>query len=147
VLLGPRGHFWLDILRTLLGYFPGLIHAIRVIGRHERRRTAPEREEIPMDCETDLGVREEARQRVERYLADSTDLTEQEIEQRLDQWERQARETAREAGEAGEGGAEAIGKAALWTAAGSLVALLAAGAGGAVGAASASPRRRKARRA
>lgn len=84
-----------------------------------------------------------ARNRLERYLADQTDLTQQEIDQRLDRWERQARQTAREAGKAVEQGAEAVGKAALWTAAGSLVALLAAGAGGALGAASASPRRRK----
>jgi hypothetical protein len=84
-----------------------------------------------------------ARQRIERYLADNTDLTEQEIEQRLDRWERQAREARREVGAAVEQGADAVGKAALWTAAGSLVGLLAAGAGGAVGAASASPRRRK----
>jgi uncharacterized membrane protein YqaE (UPF0057 family) len=27
--LGP--HFWINILLTLLGYFPGLIHAIYVI--------------------------------------------------------------------------------------------------------------------
>lgn len=26
--------FWLNILLTLLGYFPGLIHAIWVITRH-----------------------------------------------------------------------------------------------------------------
>ncbi len=26
-------HFWLNILLTLLGYFPGLIHAIWVITR------------------------------------------------------------------------------------------------------------------
>lgn len=85
----------------------------------------------------------QARQRIENYLADNTDLTEQEIDQRLDEWERQARQTAREAGEAVEQGADAVGKAALWTAAASLVGLLAAGAGGAVGAASASPRRRR----
>lgn len=42
VLLPPLGvflqvgiglHFWLNILLTLLGYFPGLIHAIWVIAR------------------------------------------------------------------------------------------------------------------
>lgn len=89
-----------------------------------------------------LGGEAGARQRVERYLADNTNLNEQEIDQRLDQWERQARETRAEVGDAAEEGADAIGKAALWTAGGSLVALLAAGAGGAVGAASASPRKR-----
>jgi uncharacterized membrane protein YqaE (UPF0057 family) len=26
-------HFWINILLTLLGYFPGLIHAIYIIGR------------------------------------------------------------------------------------------------------------------
>ncbi len=30
--VGIGGHFWLNILLTLLGYFPGLIHAIWVIG-------------------------------------------------------------------------------------------------------------------
>ena len=42
ILLPPLGvflqvgiglHFWLNILLTLLGYFPGLIHAIWVILR------------------------------------------------------------------------------------------------------------------
>lgn len=32
--VGPTGHFWLNILLTLLGYIPGLIHAIWIIGRH-----------------------------------------------------------------------------------------------------------------
>lgn len=26
-------HFWINIVLTLLGYFPGLIHAIYIIGR------------------------------------------------------------------------------------------------------------------
>jgi len=26
-------HFWLNILLTLLGYFPGLIHAIYIIAK------------------------------------------------------------------------------------------------------------------
>ena len=30
--VGIGGHFWLNILLTILGYFPGLIHAIWVIG-------------------------------------------------------------------------------------------------------------------
>ncbi|MCP4583499.1 MAG: YqaE/Pmp3 family membrane protein [candidate division Zixibacteria bacterium] len=35
-------HFWLNILLTLLGYFPGLIHAIWIIAREsERRRLDP----------------------------------------------------------------------------------------------------------
>ena len=29
--VGFKGSFWLNILLTLLGYFPGLIHAIYVI--------------------------------------------------------------------------------------------------------------------
>jgi uncharacterized membrane protein YqaE (UPF0057 family) len=42
ILLPPLGvflqvglgmHFWINILLTLLGYFPGLIHAIYIIGR------------------------------------------------------------------------------------------------------------------
>jgi uncharacterized membrane protein YqaE (UPF0057 family) len=28
-------HFWLNILLTLLGYIPGLVHAIWVIATHE----------------------------------------------------------------------------------------------------------------
>ncbi len=31
--VGPTGHFWLNILLTLLGYIPGLIHAIWIIAR------------------------------------------------------------------------------------------------------------------
>ena len=42
ILLPPLGvflqvgiglHFWLNILLTLLGYFPGLVHAIWVIAK------------------------------------------------------------------------------------------------------------------
>ncbi|GAA65443.1 UPF0057 membrane protein ssr1169 [Pseudoalteromonas sp. BSi20311] len=42
ILLPPLGvflqvgigmHFWLNILLTLLGYFPGLIHAIYIIAK------------------------------------------------------------------------------------------------------------------
>ncbi len=29
--VGFSGHFWLNILLTLLGYLPGLIHAIYII--------------------------------------------------------------------------------------------------------------------
>jgi uncharacterized membrane protein YqaE (UPF0057 family) len=32
--VGFKGHFWLNILLTLLGYIPGIIHAIYVILRH-----------------------------------------------------------------------------------------------------------------
>ncbi len=43
VLLPPLGvflqvgvgkHFWINIILTLLGYFPGLIHGIWVIGKY-----------------------------------------------------------------------------------------------------------------
>lgn len=29
--VGLRGHFWLNLLLTLLGYVPGIIHAVWVI--------------------------------------------------------------------------------------------------------------------
>jgi uncharacterized membrane protein YqaE (UPF0057 family) len=32
--VGFTGHFWLNILLTLLGYIPGIIHALYVILRH-----------------------------------------------------------------------------------------------------------------
>lgn len=31
--VGLGGHFWLNILLTLLGYFPGVLHALYVILR------------------------------------------------------------------------------------------------------------------
>ena len=31
--VGIKGHFWLNILLTLLGYIPGLVHAIWIIAR------------------------------------------------------------------------------------------------------------------
>jgi uncharacterized membrane protein YqaE (UPF0057 family) len=31
--VGFGGHFWLNILLTLLGYFPGVIHAIWIIAK------------------------------------------------------------------------------------------------------------------
>lgn len=30
--VGFTGHFWLNIVLTLLGYIPGLIHAVYIIG-------------------------------------------------------------------------------------------------------------------
>lgn len=33
--VGVRGAFWLNILLTLLGYLPGLIHAIWVIAQED----------------------------------------------------------------------------------------------------------------
>jgi len=32
--VGLSGHFWLNILLTLFGYVPGIIHALYVILRH-----------------------------------------------------------------------------------------------------------------
>ena len=32
--VGLTGHFWLNILLTILGYVPGIIHALYVIFRH-----------------------------------------------------------------------------------------------------------------
>ena len=32
--VGLTGHFWLNILLTLLGYVPGIIHALYVILTH-----------------------------------------------------------------------------------------------------------------
>ncbi len=32
--VGLKGHFWLSILLTLLGYIPGIIHALYVIIKH-----------------------------------------------------------------------------------------------------------------
>ncbi len=31
--VGIGAHFWLNILLTLLGYFPGIIHAVYVIAK------------------------------------------------------------------------------------------------------------------
>ena len=33
--VGFGGHFWLNILPTLLGYIPGLIHAVWVIAKFD----------------------------------------------------------------------------------------------------------------
>jgi uncharacterized membrane protein YqaE (UPF0057 family) len=32
--VGIKGHFWLNILLTILGYVPGIIHALYVILKH-----------------------------------------------------------------------------------------------------------------
>ena len=32
--VGPTAHFWLNILLTVLGYVPGIIHAVYVILKH-----------------------------------------------------------------------------------------------------------------
>ncbi len=31
-------HFWLSIVLTILGYIPGLVHAIWIISTHSQRR-------------------------------------------------------------------------------------------------------------
>ncbi len=32
--VGLKGHFWLNILLTLLGFIPGILHALYVILKH-----------------------------------------------------------------------------------------------------------------
>ena len=34
--VGLRRHFWLNVLLTILGYVPGLVHAVWVIARNPR---------------------------------------------------------------------------------------------------------------
>lgn len=31
--VGFKGHFWLNILLTLMGYVPGIVHAVWIIAR------------------------------------------------------------------------------------------------------------------
>ncbi len=35
--VGFGGQFWLNILLTVLGYIPGLVHAIWIVSRDDRR--------------------------------------------------------------------------------------------------------------
>ena len=35
--VGIRGAFWLNILLTLLGYIPGIIHAIWIIAKQDEK--------------------------------------------------------------------------------------------------------------
>lgn len=35
IQVGIGGHFWLNILLTILGYIPGIIHAIWVIAKNK----------------------------------------------------------------------------------------------------------------
>ncbi|KAA9005649.1 YqaE/Pmp3 family membrane protein [Histidinibacterium aquaticum] len=35
---GLRKHFWINILLTILGYIPGIVHAIYIIARDEPAR-------------------------------------------------------------------------------------------------------------
>ncbi|MGH7823586.1 MAG: YqaE/Pmp3 family membrane protein [Candidatus Binatia bacterium] len=32
--VGLSGHFWLNILLTILGYIPGIVHALYIILKH-----------------------------------------------------------------------------------------------------------------
>lgn len=34
--IGIRGHFWLNILLTILGYIPGIVHAIWIIAKNDQ---------------------------------------------------------------------------------------------------------------
>jgi uncharacterized membrane protein YqaE (UPF0057 family) len=36
--VGFGGQFWLNILLTLLGYVPGLVHAVWIVAQDNRRR-------------------------------------------------------------------------------------------------------------
>jgi uncharacterized membrane protein YqaE (UPF0057 family) len=35
--VGPTKHFWINILLTILGYVPGLVHAVWVIATFSRK--------------------------------------------------------------------------------------------------------------
>ncbi|MFV1884878.1 MAG: YqaE/Pmp3 family membrane protein [Balneola sp.] len=34
--VGIKGAFWLNLLLTILGYLPGIIHAVWVIAKHDK---------------------------------------------------------------------------------------------------------------
>ncbi|MCH2449738.1 MAG: YqaE/Pmp3 family membrane protein [Gracilimonas sp.] len=34
--VGIRGAFWLNILLTILGFLPGIIHAVWIIAKHDQ---------------------------------------------------------------------------------------------------------------
>lgn len=36
--VGLGKHFWLNILLTILGYIPGIVHAVWIIARHPEPR-------------------------------------------------------------------------------------------------------------
>lgn len=38
---GLRKHFWINILLTILGFLPGIIHAVYVIAKEPTRREIP----------------------------------------------------------------------------------------------------------
>ena len=33
--VGPKGQFWINVVLTILGYVPGIIHAVWVIARYK----------------------------------------------------------------------------------------------------------------
>lgn len=37
--VGLGKHFWLNILLTILGYIPGIVHAVYIIARNDSPRT------------------------------------------------------------------------------------------------------------
>lgn len=37
--VGLTGHFWINVILTLLGYIPGIIHALYVILKYPEPRT------------------------------------------------------------------------------------------------------------
>ncbi|MSU89068.1 YqaE/Pmp3 family membrane protein [Rhodobacteraceae bacterium 2CG4] len=37
--VGLGKHFWINILLTILGYVPGIVHAVYIIARDERPHT------------------------------------------------------------------------------------------------------------
>lgn len=39
--VGIGGQFWLNILLTLLGYVPGIVHAVWIIATRGKSRTSP----------------------------------------------------------------------------------------------------------
>lgn len=39
---GLRKRFWINVVLTMLGYIPGIIHAVYVILKYEPRRRLPE---------------------------------------------------------------------------------------------------------
>ena len=41
--VGLRGAFWLNILLTILGYIPGIVHAVYIIAKVGPHREAPVR--------------------------------------------------------------------------------------------------------
>lgn len=36
IQVGIGGHFWLNILLTILGYIPGIVHAVWVIAKNKQ---------------------------------------------------------------------------------------------------------------